>query len=171
MEGNCFVCGTECFGMSFDEDDIFLLKDSIEQVICMNDIKEQLSRRIQEKLSERMQSSSDTNHTANSALTDNLPTLVCSLNDIRVRIAERRIDLESKRELLKGLCKRRHSLVETASIHSRLKESMSREAGYVESTLPYLRWKTALRILNMCELQLSVNSSSFVNDREQKRQR
>ena len=153
----CYVCGSDCLSVSFDEDDIFLLKDSVEQLVCMNDIKEQLTKAIQEKLLKRSPIHRKTQETS----PDRLPELVRSLNDVRVRIAEREIGLDSKRELLKKLRKQRRLLAESVTLQNNLKDAISIEVSAADSALPYLRWRAALRVLNMCNLQVLANVSAM----------
>lgn len=147
----CYICGIESYD-DVDDEDFFLLSDSIGQLICMNEIKANLSIAIASKLPRQhlMQVPSSSN--SSNSLTS---SLVADINNKQLLIASEEIALEKRGIILKGLRDRRRKLQNDNSMRRLVKSQLLDTTESIKAALPVLRWQTALRVLRMSKLELT----------------
>jgi len=149
----CVICGTSASESKLDCDDALLLKDSIEQLICINEIKGALSHSIGLQL--KHERKDDERKSKPRAPTKSIADLVQEINGKRFAIAATENDMENRLELLKALRERRRSLEASTAERARVKSCLDEAVGEVEAGIPTLRWSLAQRVISMCQLEVS----------------
>ena len=150
----CYICGVESYD-DVDDEDLFLLSDSIGQLMCMNEIKANLSHAIASRLPNQYLMQVSNSNSSNIPLHRNLTSLVADINNKQLQIASEEIALESRGFILKGLRDKRRKLQNDNSMRRLINSHLLDANESIKAALPSLRWQTALRVLRMSKLELT----------------
>ena len=89
-----------------------------------------------------------------SSSTRSLASLVSTINDTQLNIASEEITLERNLQILKDLREYRRRLVNEQDVHKIITSDLLEYSEKLSDELPQLRWKSAVRVLDMSGLEL-----------------
>ena len=150
MGSKCILCKAYVDKNVFE--DFFILYDSIDQLVSLNQIKVSLRSNIDIAL-QNMSVKSNTRPEVSDFDIDRNIFFAKAINQKRLIIALKENKLNNKIDLLFKLRDKKKKLADDLNLRRKISDSLTAKIDYFSSNLTELRWIIANRILQICNIE------------------